>query len=117
MSQPYLCPESWQTGRDEDQHLIQDQRPEGPAESLRGRHTALIPPHGVYLSVYAGRCSEFEESPGPLVAGDIGPDRDWLLDPAGDGEGEGEGPVRAGGGSRGETWGEKGERAGVPWSP
>lgn len=51
------------------------------------------------------------------MAGDIGPDRDWLLDPAGEGEGEGEGPVRAGGGSRGETWGEKGERAGVPWSP
>ncbi len=55
--------------------------------------------------------------PGPPVAGDIGPDRDMLPDPAGDGEGEGEGPVRAGGGSRGETWGEKGERAGVPWSP
>lgn len=54
-----------------------------------------------------------ESLPGPLVAGDSGPDRD----PAGDGEGEGEGPVRAGGGSRGETWGEKGERAGVPWSP
>ena len=55
--------------------------------------------------------------PGPLVAGDIGPDRDWLPDPAGDGEATGEGPVRAGGGSRGETWGEKGERTGVPWSP
>lgn len=55
--------------------------------------------------------------PGPLVAGDSGPDRDWLLDPAGDGEGEGEGPARVGGGCRGDTWGEKGERAGVPWSP
>lgn len=47
--------------------------------------------------------TEFGETgivlPGPLVAGDSGPDRD----PAGDGEGEGEGPVRAGGGSRGET--------------
>lgn len=29
-----LCPESWQTGRDEDQHLVQDQRPEGSAGSL-----------------------------------------------------------------------------------
>lgn len=37
--------------------------------------------------------------PGPLVAGDSGPDRE----PAGDGEGDGEGPVRTGGGSRGET--------------
>lgn len=70
------------------------------------------------------KLQEFEETrsdiivlPGPPVAGDIGPDRDMLPDPAGDSEGEGEGPVRAGGGSRGETWGEKGERAGVPWSP
>ena len=48
----------------------------------------------------------------------MGPDRDWLLEPAGDSEGEGEGPERAGGGGRrGETWGENGERAGVPWSP
>lgn len=55
--------------------------------------------------------------PGPLVAGERGPDRDWLPEAAGDGEGEGEGPVRGGGGRRGETCGENGERAGVPWSP
>lgn len=29
-----LCPESWRTGRDEDQHLIQDQPAEGSTEGL-----------------------------------------------------------------------------------
>lgn len=45
-----------------------------------------------------------------------GPDRGWLLDPAKHSVGEGEGPVLAGGGSWGDAWGEKGERAGVPVS-
>lgn len=58
----------------------------------------------------SGVMADWEES-GPLLAGDIGPDRDWPLDPAGDSEGEGEGPVRA------DTWEENGERDGVPWSP
>lgn len=31
----YLCPESWQTGRNGDQHLDQDLRPEGASESLK----------------------------------------------------------------------------------
>lgn len=37
----YLCPESWQTGRNEDQHLDQDQRPEGASESLKQRESLL----------------------------------------------------------------------------
>lgn len=34
----YLCPESARTGRKENQHLIQDQNPEGSVEALRQRH-------------------------------------------------------------------------------
>ena len=52
--------------------------------------------------------------PGAL-AGEMGPDRDWL-EPAGDPTGEGEGPLRTPG-SRGEAWGEKGDRAGLLCSP
>lgn len=52
--------------------------------------------------------------PGAL-AGEMGPDRDWL-EPAGEPTGEGEGPLWTPG-SRGEAWGEKGDRAGLLGSP
>lgn len=52
--------------------------------------------------------------PGAL-AGEMGPERDWL-EPAGEPTGEGEGPLRTPG-SRGEAWGEKGDRAWLLCSP